>query len=237
MSSTPTSSSSLGAYAGAVADLLASQGATAYSYAVVGPNATGRPDIDLSSAAAPSAYTDCSAWVSYALASVAPIHAAVLTAARTEPTYNNRTVPLDDGSTRLLNEAADWPWARADVLSTAFASATGANGFTQVTDFGSLTAGDVIAYSTGIYALLADPDTTPNPQGSLPTDTGHTMIVTGDPVEVPLSIWNDGSGSQPADIAKVWAVSVVEVRGTRLLVRYDPTAPGAGPSRSDISST
>jgi membrane protein implicated in regulation of membrane protease activity len=32
-------------------------------------------------------------------------------------------------------------------------------------------------------------------------------------------------------------VSVVEVRGTRLLVRYDPTAPGAGPSRSDASST
>lgn len=33
------------------------------------------------------------------------------------------------------------------------------------------------------------------------------------------------------------AVSVVEVRGTRLLVRYDPTAPGAGPSRSGTSST
>ncbi len=33
------------------------------------------------------------------------------------------------------------------------------------------------------------------------------------------------------------SVSVVEVRGTRLLVRYDPTAPGAGSSRSDASST
>jgi membrane protein implicated in regulation of membrane protease activity len=32
-------------------------------------------------------------------------------------------------------------------------------------------------------------------------------------------------------------VSVVEVRGTRLLVRYDPTVPGAGPPRSDTSST
>lgn len=31
-------------------------------------------------------------------------------------------------------------------------------------------------------------------------------------------------------------VSVVEVRGTRLLVRYDPTAPGAGADRSDASS-
>lgn len=33
------------------------------------------------------------------------------------------------------------------------------------------------------------------------------------------------------------SVSVVEVRGTRLLVRYDPTAPGGGPSRSDTPST
>lgn len=32
-------------------------------------------------------------------------------------------------------------------------------------------------------------------------------------------------------------VSVVEVRGTRLLVRYDPTAAGSGPTRSDTSSS
>ncbi|MBX3286562.1 MAG: NfeD family protein [Actinobacteria bacterium] len=32
-------------------------------------------------------------------------------------------------------------------------------------------------------------------------------------------------------------VAVVEVRGTRLLVRYDPTAPGPGPARSDASSS
>jgi len=200
-------SSNLGSYADAVAKLIKYQGETAYIRTGLPGSTT--PSIDLS-APKPYAYTDCSGWVDYALNSLAPLHAAVLGAARQEHIFN-QGFKLQDGTPYTLDEK-DQPWSRADVLATTLSKSTaaGANGFAQIKDFGSLQAGDVVAYATGVYALLAQPDPGSSDLAKIPTDTGHTMIVTGAAVAVPDADWDDGSGHQPDDIVKVWALPVVD---------------------------
>lgn len=206
MANANTDPSLLGSYAGAVADLIAT-GETAYSYTGLPGSTT--PSIDLT-AAAPYAYTDCSGWVDYALSAVAPLHAAVLGAARQEQSFN-RTVAFPGNQSFTVDEA-DQRWSRADVLATTFlqASVAGGDGFARVVGFGALQAGDIVAYATGVDALLSQPDPGSSELAKIPSDTGHVMIATGPAVEVPDAAWDDGTGQQPADIVKVWALPVVD---------------------------
>ena len=184
---------SLASYALAVATLLHEPGSvTAYTYETLGTSQDSAPAMALSGAA-PGAYTDCSGWVNYALASVAPLHQAVAAAARLGPQFNLGEVAayVPEGSglpRRAMIDEASRSWARADVLASFFGQAgAGRNGFSTLADFGQLQAGDLIAYASGIYADPAHPDAAHTPGLVATNDTGHVMIVVGVPVAVPFA--------------------------------------------------
>jgi hypothetical protein len=108
-----------------------------------------------------------------------------------------------------LAEAA-WPWPRAEVLTHLFdtAPADGSDGFRAVTNFGRLQAGDLIAWSLGIYADPGNPDSGSQPGLIATGDTGHTMVVVGKPVAVPMAL--AASATLSAEAVKVYAVPVVD---------------------------
>ncbi|MCB8874312.1 Hint domain-containing protein [Acidisoma silvae] len=200
-------SQSLAAFAEAVQSLIKNDGTTAYTYETVPHGATDQPDVSLT-AAEPYVFTDCSSWVNYALDSVAPIHQAVVAAEREDPRFNIGTVTAYGSVSVDINEAAE-PWARADVLSYFFGNvADGTDGFTGVSNFADLQAGDIIAYSLGIYTDPSAPDAATDPALQSTSDTGHTAIVIGDPVAVPEDDWA-GTGLSP-DVVAVYAVPVID---------------------------
>ena len=195
-----------------------SDGRTAYSYDDLGSGIDAMPIIDLH-ASSPYAYTDCNGWVNYALNSVSPLHFAVLSAVRHQPYFTTGDIHGvdDEGDPTTLPalDESNQPFARAFVLSHDFShepaveSAPAAtDGFAQVSDFGDLQAGDVIAYATGIFSDLTNP--------ALPStgDTGHTMVVTDKPV--PIALGADATvhtldALSPQDpVAHIYAVSMVD---------------------------
>lgn len=188
----------LAGYSLAAAGLLHEPGAaTAYTYETLGTTQDAAPAIMLGGSVS-FAYTDCSGWVNYVLDSVAPVHEAIAAAARLAPQFNlgevETYVPPGSAlpSRALLNEASR-SWSRADVLASFFGSAArGNNGFASLADFTQLQAGDLIAYASGIYADPAHTNAAHTPGLMATNDTGHTMIVIGDAVPVPL----DGLGKQ-----------------------------------------
>jgi len=162
----------------------------------------------------PSIYMDCSDWVNYALNSVAPLHQAVVTAERHDPRFNPGRVNAYDGPVTIREHLQ--PWARADVLSYFFGSvANGRNGFLEVDDFGSLQAGDLIAWAKGIYTDPSNPNASQIPSLVKASDTGHAMIVVGSPVEVPQADWGAANSLNVAAVAHVYAVPIVDSSGTR----------------------
>lgn len=200
-------SASLASFAGLVQSLIVDSGYTAYTYETLDRAANTVPAIDLT-APTPSVYTDCSGWVNYALDSVAPIHQAVAAAEREDPRFNLGTVMAYNNCPVTIDEAAQ-PWARADVLSYFFGNvADGADGFTTVSDFSTLEAGDLIAYATGIYTDPTAANAAADPRLQRTSDTGHTMIVMGNPVAVPEGDWQ-GSGLS-SDVVAVYAVPVID---------------------------
>lgn len=197
-------------FALAVAALVRSPGATAYTYETIGKGPADMPIAALTGTAQPSIYTDCSGWVNYALNSVAPIHQAVAAAERNDPRFNPGVVNAYGGPVTIQESLQ--PWARADVLSYFFGTvANGSNGFVNVGNFGSLQAGDIIAYATGIYSDPRNPNASQMPSLAATSDTGHTMIVAGAPVAVPTANWGTFStNGLSAAVAQVYAVPVVD---------------------------
>lgn len=216
----------LGDYAVAAANLVHG-GRAAYSYANNDSGAEITPFVDLASTS-PYAFTDCSGWVNYALTSVAPIHEAVLAAARNDPKFNlgfvNAYDPDTAGGTRqvTLDESKHWQWARAFVLASAFKAADGAHGFSSVTDFSTLRSGDLIAYATGIYTDPSNPNAATDPRLAYTGDTGHTMVVSGPAVlawqavgpsplsTAQVSFQRDGTETLSSSAVAVYAVPVVD---------------------------
>ncbi|KMO11577.1 hypothetical protein [Methylobacterium platani] len=182
-----------------------SRGHTAYFYHLVKKTdgtvtewvAATPPDIHLD-AQPPTAFVDCSTWVHVALSSVAPHHAAALDATREDPLFNppagyieaydatNPAVPA-----RVPLRERMQPWARANVASYFFAHVAGpANGFSRVSAITDLQAGDLLAWSLGIYADPANPNAATDPSLTPAKDTGHVVVVAGPAVPYP----NSGEG-------------------------------------------
>ena len=213
----PATTNPLADFALAVAAAAHAPGAsTAYTYATTSIGGVPVPQVSLGEGAPVSVFTDCSGWVSYALASVAPLQAAVAAAERLLPLFNppgpveaynpadpSHPIPV------TLAEAA-WPWPRAEVLTHLFdtAPADGSNGFRAVTNFGKLQAGDLIAWSLGIYSDPGNPEFGSQPDLLATGDTGHTMVVVGRPVAVPMAL--AASATLSAGAVKVYAVPVVD---------------------------
>ncbi|MBE7209834.1 MAG: hypothetical protein INR65_02355 [Gluconacetobacter diazotrophicus] len=196
-------------------------GSDGYTYddaatGVVLPDGTAQraPFVDLTDPA-PYSFTDCNGWVNFALNSVAPLHQAVLAAARLSP-YYRPDVPLVGPSetggtdTRTINEA-EQPMPRAYVMQDVFRAAAGldqagdSDGFRRVADLSQLRAGDVLAYSLGRYTDLYDDKLV------WPNDTGHVMIVTGATQLVMSSLpAAEQDTLRQAGAERVVAVSVVD---------------------------
>jgi hypothetical protein len=195
-------------FALAVAALV--RGSTAYTHKTLGSGAAEMPIAYLVGTSQPSIYLDCSQWINYALDSVAPIHQAVVAAERNDPRFNPGRVNAFDGPV-TINEHLR-PWARADVLSYFYGNvANGSDGFVTVDNFATLQAGDLIAWAKGIYTDPRNPNASQIPGLVRTDDTGHAMIVTGAPVEVPTADW----GAVGAGVAHVYAVPLVDSSGTR----------------------
>ena len=176
----------------AVADV--ARGHTAYFYHLVEKTDDGLtlrvaatpPDIDLA-AEPPTAFVDCSTWVHVALSAVAPDHAAALDATREAAPFNPPTGyieaynPTDPGSpVPVPMRERMQPWARANVASYFFAQLAGpANRFCPVRAVADLQAGDLLAWSLGIYADPANPDAARDPGLTKADDTGHVVVVAG----------------------------------------------------------
>lgn len=184
--------------------------------------ATTPPDIDLD-ATPPFAFVDCSTWVNYAVSAVAPHHAAAINAAREADIFNPPSwtiLPYPRGSTPIPMQEAQQPWARANVATYFFAHlADPANGFTRVTAITDLQAGDLLAWSLGIFADPANPDAVDDPSLTRASDTGHVVIVAGPAVpgqarRVSDKVWPEdfGLGRDPGtgEFYKVYAVPVVD---------------------------
>ena len=214
-----TSSDKLAGFALAVTDQLAHSHQTAYSYETsldgndtaptpADEGADSVPVAALSDLSSAYVYTDCSGWIALALDSVAPLHQAVAATARTQPRFNQQQdVPTTDGPGVPLHEGTDKGWARAFTLADLFHTAEGGNGFTAVSSFANLQAGDLIAYAKGIYA---DPTGTATLDSGLiyTGDTGHTMIVLGTPQLVTDPDGPSGPQNRSTDVVAVYAVPV-----------------------------
>jgi len=162
--------------------------------------------------------TDCSGWVHYALDSVAPLHDAVLQAQRANPQFQGEAKPYGQATPITLDEL-NQPWTQADALQYFFTGLTdgtsqgarfganGANGFETVQDLRTVRAGDLLAYSTGIYSDPKNPDSQHLPDLSLTVDTGHSLIITGPAVQETDRISGHGLKDGPYT---VWKVPVVD---------------------------
>ncbi|MCQ8239471.1 hypothetical protein [Rhizosaccharibacter radicis] len=184
----------LSSFAIAAAALVnASSGRDAYSYdnrdtGTILPDGSAQlvPVVDLSDPAGAYSFTDCNGWVNYALNSLAPVHQAVLAAARDAGKFNV-PAPLDGFTYKngekvpeqVTVQEARKPMPRAFVMQDVFSqapaigdAAASSDGFRRISDFSGLQPGDLIAYTLGRYTDLSD--------ASLPWpgDTGHVMIVT-----------------------------------------------------------
>ncbi|MFO1084908.1 MAG: DUF4214 domain-containing protein [Reyranellaceae bacterium] len=223
-------STPLSIFAVAVGNLLklSNGGYTAYTYETIGNGPNDQPLADLT-ASTPTLYTDCSGWVNYALNTVAPIHQAVEAAARLIPFFNPGMVNADGTMVNVMESLQ--PWARADVLSYFFDNlATGTNGFTEVANFATLQAGDIIAYATGIYTDPINPNSGTNPTLIATKDTGHTMVVIGAPVAVPQADWGTTAvNGLAANVAQVYAVPVVDSSNLNHFVNITTPVPFTEP--------
>ncbi|ABI61513.1 Adhesin family protein [Granulibacter bethesdensis CGDNIH1] len=216
------SSTVLSAYGQAVANVLDNSGVTtAYVYPTILQDGTlsvisATPIIDLTSAT-PYGYADCSSWVHYVMNTLAPVQDAYVQALRNAPLYN-QTVTAYGGQTVVLNGSFQ-PWAQANVLQDAFASASAGTNGLQTIDVNNasvgltaLQAGDLIAYSTGIYT---DPDAanaSTNPELNATGDTGHVMVVRDMPTTVPISSLpsDQQTALAAAGVVTVYAVNVID---------------------------
>lgn len=183
----------------AVADV--ARGHTAYFYHLVEKTDDGLtlrvaatpPDIDLT-AEPPTAFVDCSTWVHVALSAVAPDHAAALDAARGDAPFNPLTGYIEaynaadpHSPVRVPMRERMQPWARANVASYFFAQvpdqakpvAGPADRFSPVRAITDLQAGDLLAWSLGIYADPANPEAASDPGLTPANDTGHVVVVAG----------------------------------------------------------
>lgn len=223
-------STPLSTFAIAVGNLLklSNGGYTAYTYETIGQGPDDQPIADLT-ASTPTLYTDCSGWVNYALNTVAPIHQAVAASARLIPFFNPGMVNADGTMVNVME--SQQPWARADVLSYFFDNlAAGTNGFTEVANFATLQAGDIIAYATGIYTDPVNPNSGTNPTLIATNDTGHTMVVIGAPVEVPQADWGTtAANGLAANVAHVYAVPVVDSSNLNHFVNITTPVPFTEP--------
>jgi hypothetical protein len=223
-------STPLSTFAIAVGNLLklSNGGYTAYTYETIGNGPNDQPIADLT-ASTPTLYTDCSGWVNYALNTVAPIHQAVAASARLLPFFNPGMVNADGTMVNVME--SQQPWARADVLSYFFDNlATGTNGFTEVGNFATLQAGDIIAYATGIYTDPVNPNSGTNPTLIATKDTGHTMVVIGAPVEVPQADWGTtAANGLAANVAHVYAVPVVDSSNLNHFINITTPVPFTEP--------
>jgi autotransporter-associated beta strand protein len=154
------------------ARLLGRSGRTAYTFETASVGRDEVPDVDFAARPA-SAFTDCSGWVNYVLATAAPLHQALIAEHRFIYRFNQGP----------LNEAA-YPWPRAAVVYDYLAGQRRfprkvRGGFRRVVDFRNLKAGDVVAWCLGEWCT---PDKiTKIPKG----DTGHTFVVVDAPGRVP----------------------------------------------------
>jgi autotransporter-associated beta strand protein len=215
----PAAPNALASFAVAVADAVhGPQGTTAYTYETETLGTDQAPIVDLGGTA-PTVLTDCSGWVSFALASVAPIHQAIAAAEQQDPIFNpghpiEAYNPADPSAPIPIDLAeAGWPWPRAEVLTHLFATADrhDGGGFNPVNNFAKLQAGDIIAYSLGIYSDPANPDSGSTPGLVTKGDTGHTMIVVGAPVLVPTAL--AAAPTLSSQVVAVYAVPVVDSSG------------------------
>ncbi len=203
-------SSLLAAYATEVSTLVnSSSGSTSYAYPVHKPSFTPKANL---TGPTYSIETDCSGWVDYALNSVAPLHDAVLQAQRANPLFNGTATAY--GKVKVALNEKNEPWTQADALQAFFSGGSSqwgahdTNGFQTIQDISSVQAGDLIAYSLGIYTDPTNPNAATTPSLDKPKDTGHTMIVTGPAEQVDAA---DAAGHDLADPSEtVWRVPVVD---------------------------
>ena len=144
--------------------------------------------------------TDCSGWVSFALATVSPLHHAVLQHERSRPEYNRN---YESGFQLRESERT---WARAFVLTNFFRSQhDGRHGFQTLVSHERLRPGDLMAYSLGRYTA---PHNASLPR---PPDTGHTFIIAGhaEPVD-PSTVDYHANGTLAVEAAYVLAVPVID---------------------------
>ncbi|RVU21846.1 hypothetical protein EOE48_02015 [Methylobacterium oryzihabitans] len=184
-SETPASSSAIGnqlsAFALAAAELVHANRQTAYDYDKTLGIANTPPNIGFGTDGQFMSYVDCSTWVNYALSSVSPIHAAVISAERDDPIFNQTVHPYGSGALSLQQSLEPWP--QAYVHTHFFETlANTANGFSQVTEIGKLRAGDILAWALGIYTDPGKTDAHTTESLTKPNDTGHVMVVSGDAV-------------------------------------------------------
>ncbi|APH53858.1 Adhesin family protein [Granulibacter bethesdensis] len=216
------SSTVLAAYGQAVANVLDNSGATtAYIYPTILQDGTlsvisTTPIVNLTSAT-PYGYADCSSWVHYVMNTLAPVQDAYVQALRNAPLYN-QTVKAYGGHEVVLNGSFQ-PWAQANVFQDAFASASAGTNGLQTIDVNNasvgltaLQAGDLIAYSTGIYT---DPDAAnapTNPELNATGDTGHVMVVRDTPTTVAVSSLpsDQQTALAVAGVVTVYAVDVID---------------------------
>ncbi len=189
--------------------------------------------------------TDCSGWVHYALNTVAPLHDAVLQAQRANPVFQGKVYPAGQTTAVILDETAQ-PWTQADALQYFFTGTTdgtlhgalfgahGANGFDVVQDLRTVRAGDVLAYSTGIYSDPKNPHSQDVAGLSLTKDTGHSVIVVGPAVQVKDDI--SGNGLKPGPYT-VWKIPVVD---SSILLHFNDNrttaSSGATPDKHGIGT-
>ncbi|MGT2488896.1 S8 family serine peptidase [Methylobacterium oryzae CBMB20] len=221
-----SSSHRLAGFAEAVADLLSNkQDATHYDTT----HSQKGFQVDLSDPNHLKVDADCSAWVDYAMESVAPLHDAVLQGQRGNPDFNTEAHPYHAKAFSI--DEAKKPWTQADVLEAFLGDREGSRdgfgagkgtGFDTVDGIAHVRPGDVIAYALGTYTNPSAKGAT-NDQGvtidkslGLPEDTGHVMIADSKAKEV----WTrDGSDTQRAagigpgllgQSDKVYAVKVID---------------------------
>lgn len=220
-----TSGAALSQYA--LSAVQAVSGHTAYDYDKTSQGIAKNPsNIGVDSSGQFYSYVDCSTWVNYALSSVSPLHAAVIGAERNDAIFNpasktisayNPANPSKAFSVHMDQSAEPWP--QANVHTYFFNSiANTTDGFSKVADIGHLRAGDLLAWSLGIYADPANPNASSDPTLTKANDTGHVMVVVGpaslypSPEAGKTSAMQSGLGTDPktGQPYTVYAVPVVD---------------------------